>query len=136
METKKQIEIVIKSIIKRKHTISVKNIVLGSLFISGGTLSNEEVKSYLNDNYFKFKSGFFLFIESENEVFLNYCKKPLVIIKNYEFTYKILKNKIKSIGGFLGFKNHIKENCKKNDTWFYCNDSVLRNYKKKYPLNF
>ena len=127
-----QIEKAIIKTIENKQIIRINNIVLNSLAAPGGTIEHREVEIFLENNYFDFKNGFYMFIPSSSSVFLNYCKKPLQVVTDQDFTYKVTKTKIKAINGFLGLKKHIKENSKISDTFFFLNNSILKNYDLKY----
>lgn len=131
MENIKRIERAIKQTIANKQIININNIIINSLMFAGGTCEENEIQKYLNENFFSFKYGFFLFIETEETVFINYSK-PLKFKINTEFTYSIKKTFIKSINGFIGFKKHIKENSKIEDTFFNSNNWIIKKYETKY----
>lgn len=134
METNRRIEQAILKTAENKQIISINNIIVNSLFFPGGALAGEEheIKKYLENNYFTFFKGrYILFIESQKKAILNYSK-PIKIEESQEYTYKLLKTKIKAIKGFDGFKKFARENANINATFFYKISHAIENYNKKY----
>jgi hypothetical protein len=129
---KAQIEKAILKTIEKRQIINIRNVVLNSLFISGGTLAGKEheIKKYLDANLFEFKHGFFLFFESTEKVCLNYTK-PLKIKNSLDYTYKVLKNQIQAKNGFNGLREYIKSNSKVENTFYYTNSFLLLNYQNQ-----
>jgi hypothetical protein len=129
-----QVEIIeraLKSVIENKRVININNVMQASLFFPGGTAEAYEVKKYLDQNYFLFKAGFFLFLPFEGVCYINYSK-PVKIESNFDFTYKLMKTKIKAIGGFKGFKQFVKDNCKIENTFFHSLSWAIQGYDDRY----
>lgn len=129
------IERAIKKTLENKEVVSINNIVINSLFFSGGTVDESDVEKYLNDNYFLFKNGYYLFIESEDIVYLNSSPLKVVNDTTLEFTYKFAKTKVKAKDGLKGLRQHMQENKSINDLFFFSLNSLIKNHELKYNLN-
>lgn len=129
-----QIEIIdraVKSVFNKKYVLNINNIVQASLFFPGGTAEEKEVEKYLKDNLFQFKAGFILFRPLKGYVYINYSR-PLSVENDFNFTYRVMKTKIKAAGGYKGLKQFVQDNSTIEDTFFFTLNGVIRNYEEKF----
>jgi hypothetical protein len=117
MNTQKRLSELTSKALKNKMEPTFKNLMFLSLTSSGGTTTDEnEVKTFLKENVFYFIDGIIFIDELENVAYFNDSSRK--IEEDREYTYKVLKTKIKAVQGSKGFKKFVSDNSKVGDLWF------------------
>jgi hypothetical protein len=124
MNTQKRLSELTSKALKNKIEPTFKNLMFLSLASSGGTTTDEnEVRAFLKENVFYFIDGIIFIDELENVAYFNDSSRK--IEEDREYTYKVLKTKIKAVQGSKGFKKFVSDNSKVGDFWFRIINSLI-----------